>query len=214
MPNLKNAQHWLDRNRPPRVQITYDVQDNGAMVKAELPFVVGVLADLQGDADPNSPPKPLRDRKFTLIDQDSFNDVFDKIGPRLELDLSQADAELGTVTINLTDKDKSVGMKGFEPARVAGKIKPINDLLEDRKKLVGLLARLSVNPELSARLGILLAVDETRKALEADVAPAAPAGSSTATAAGPGTAQETTAKPGGEHDSTAPNQAPAHPEAK
>jgi type VI secretion system protein ImpB len=174
MPNLQTAQHWLGRNRPPRVQITYDVQDNGAMVKEELPFVVGVLADLQGHADPNSPTKPFRDRKFTLIDQDSFDDVFAKIGPQLVLDLSKANppetGAWGPVTLKFT------AMKDFEPSAIAKQVKPINDLLEERKKLVELLARLAVNPVLSTKLGNLLAVPVQRQALETDVAPPPPAG--------------------------------------
>ena len=67
-----SMQHKLDRVRRPRVQITYDVETNGAMEKKELPFVVGVLADLSGQ--PKEPLRPMKDRKFVAIDRYNFND--------------------------------------------------------------------------------------------------------------------------------------------
>lgn len=69
----ESLQHKLDRVRRPRVQITYDVETNGAMVKTELPFVVGVMADLSGQ--PAQPLPGMKDRKFVNIDRDNFNDV-------------------------------------------------------------------------------------------------------------------------------------------
>ena len=69
----ESLQHKLDRVRRPRVQITYDVETGGAMQKVELPFVVGVMADLSGQ--PKEALKPLKDRKFVPIDRDNFNDV-------------------------------------------------------------------------------------------------------------------------------------------
>src|SRR5438876_2326939 len=77
----ESLQHKLDRVRRPRVQITYDVETGGAMKKVELPFVVGVLADLSGQ--PKQPLKPLKERKAVFLDRDNFNDVLAKAGPRL-----------------------------------------------------------------------------------------------------------------------------------
>jgi type VI secretion system protein ImpB len=151
MPNLKTAQHWLDRNRRPRVQITYDVDDDGATVKTELPFIVGVLADFRGDSDPNG--KQLRDRKFVRIDQDSFTDVLQKIGPSLTLDFSgegEPNPELGKFTLKFNS------MKDFEPFGVANQVPAIKKLFYERKQLVELLARLSLNPALSTQLGTQL----------------------------------------------------------
>ncbi|HZN05808.1 MAG TPA: type VI secretion system contractile sheath small subunit [Pyrinomonadaceae bacterium] len=80
----ESTQHKLDRIRPPRVQITYDVETRGSFVKMELPFVVGILADLSGNvSDPNR--VPLRDRKYIEIDRDNFNEVMKSIGPKLEI---------------------------------------------------------------------------------------------------------------------------------
>src|SRR5438105_15193151 len=79
----ESTQHKLDRVRRPRVQITYDVETGGAAQKVELPFVVGVLADLSGY--PKDPLKPLKDRKAVYIDRDNFNDVLSKATPRVAM---------------------------------------------------------------------------------------------------------------------------------
>src|SRR6185436_17073036 len=79
----ESTQHKLDRVRRPRVQITYDVETGGAMKKTELPFVVGVLADLSGQ--PKQALQPLKERKAVFIDRDNFNDVMTKAGTRLAL---------------------------------------------------------------------------------------------------------------------------------
>src|SRR5207302_8709801 len=79
----ESLQHKLDRVRRPRVQITYDVETNGAMQKVELPFVVGVLADLSGQ--PKDPLRPLKDRKVVTVDRDNFNDVLARSGARVAM---------------------------------------------------------------------------------------------------------------------------------
>ena len=76
-----SLQKWVGRNRPPRVQITYDVEIGDAIEKKELPFVVGLLADLSGD-QVDAKPK-LRDRRFVEIDRDNFNEVMVKISPKV-----------------------------------------------------------------------------------------------------------------------------------
>src|SRR5260370_967141 len=76
----ESLQHKLDRVRRPRVQITYDVETNGALQKTELPFVVGVLADLSGA--PKDPLRPIKDRKMVQIDRDNFNGVLATSAPR------------------------------------------------------------------------------------------------------------------------------------
>src|SRR5271167_4443718 len=81
----ESIQHKLDRVRPPRVQITYDVQIGDAFEVKELPLVMGVLADLSGDLPDGTIAPKLRERKFVEIDRDSFKDIFGKIKPRLLL---------------------------------------------------------------------------------------------------------------------------------
>jgi type VI secretion system protein ImpB len=85
----ESTQHKLDRIRPPRVQITYDVETRGSFVKKELPFVVGIMADLstkggQMSADGKTP-IPLRDKKYMEIDRDNFNDIMKSLKPTVAL---------------------------------------------------------------------------------------------------------------------------------
>ena len=92
MPRDESLQHKLDRVRPPRVQITYDVQVGNAQIKKEPPFVVGVLADLTGHPDPDQEPLPdLKDekRKFVEINRDNFDRVMGGIKPREEIGVSR-----------------------------------------------------------------------------------------------------------------------------
>ena len=109
---MSSIQHKLDRVRRPRVQITYDVETNGAMQKMELPFVVGVLADLSGQ--PKEPLKPLKERKVVNIDRDNFNDVLAKATPRVAMKvqnkLTGEDTKLA-VELNFKRIDD------FEPAK-------------------------------------------------------------------------------------------------
>jgi type VI secretion system protein ImpB len=153
----ESLQHKLDRVRRPRVQITYDVETNGAMQKVELPFVVGVLADLSGN--PKDPPKPLKDRKMVQIDRDNFNDVLAKTAPRLAF----------RVQNRLTDEDTKLAVElnfkhidDFEPARVAEQIPALRELLQMRQKLNQLLSKMEGNDKLEALLSDVL--NNTEKA--------------------------------------------------
>src|SRR5438105_8970326 len=108
----ESMQHKLDRVRRPRVHITYDVHTGGAMKKVELPFVVGVLADLSGQ--PKTALRPLKDRKAVFIDRDNFNDVLARSEARLTMrvpnKLTDANSKLA---IELNFKH----MNDFEPAQ-------------------------------------------------------------------------------------------------
>src|SRR5215831_11426052 len=95
----ESLQHKLDRVRRPRVQITYDVETGGAMRTIELPFVVGVLADLSGK--PKEPLKPLKERKAVMIDRDNFNDVLAKATPRVAMKVQN----------KLTDEDTKLAVE-------------------------------------------------------------------------------------------------------
>jgi type VI secretion system protein ImpB len=141
-------QHKLDRVRRPRVQITYDVETNGAMVKTELPFVVGVMADLSGQ--PKEALRGLKDRKFVNIDRDNFNDVLAKAAPRLALKVQN----------KLTDDDSKLAvelnfrhMDDFSPARVAEQVAPLKELLNMRQQLMQLLSKMEGNDKLEQLLG-------------------------------------------------------------
>jgi type VI secretion system protein ImpB len=155
----ESMQHKLDRVRRPRVQITYDVETNGAMEKKELPFVVGVMADLSGQ--PKEGLRPLKERKFVPIDRDNFNDVLEKATPRLAMKVQNRLTEEDTkLAVELNFKS----MDDFEPGRVAEQIGPLNELLEMRQRLTELLAKMEGNDKLDKLLSDVLG--NTEKAME------------------------------------------------
>jgi len=157
----ESLQHKLDRVRRPRVQITYDVETNGAMQKTELPFVVGVIADLSGQ--PKDALRPLKERKFTSIDRDNFNDVLERSAPRVAMKVEnkltgEGDSKLA-VELNFKHIDD------FEPARVAEQVGPLKELLDMRQKLTQLLAKMEGNDKLEALLTDVLGNTEKAMAL-------------------------------------------------
>jgi type VI secretion system protein ImpB len=143
----ESTQHKLDRVRSPRVHITYDVEIGDAIEMKELPFVMGVLADLSGK--PDEPLPRLRDRKFVEIDRDNFNEVMKGMKPRLAF----------RVDNKLTDDDTKLGVElrfqnidDFSPERVAEQVEPLKKLIEVRQQLKGLLAKTDGNDRLAERL--------------------------------------------------------------
>src|SRR5437773_512094 len=147
----ESAQHKLDRVRRPRVHITYDVETGGAMKAVELPFVVGVLADLS--AQPKEALKPLKERKAVFIDRDNFNKVLAQSGARLALrvpnKLTDPNSKLA-VELNFKNMDD------FGPARVAEQIGPLKQLLDMRHELTQLLNRMEGNDKLEQLLADVL----------------------------------------------------------
>src|SRR5260370_2116477 len=140
----ESLQKKIGRVRPPRVQITYDVQGGDAIEKRDLPFVVGVLADLSGM--PNKALPPIAKRKFVAIDRDNVNDVMKKIGPRLAFKVPNRLNEDDT-KINVELNFES--MEDFQPARIAQQITPLRKLLELRTSLANLRASLIGNEKLA-----------------------------------------------------------------
>jgi type VI secretion system protein ImpB len=139
----ESQQKKLSRVRPPRVQITYDVQVGDAIEKRDIPFVVGVLADLSGM--PEKPLPPIAKRKFVSIDRDNVNDVMKKIGPRLAFKVPNRLSEDDT-KLNVELRFES--MDDFQPARVAQQITPLRKLLELRNSLANLRSSLIGNDKL------------------------------------------------------------------
>src|SRR5207253_4480364 len=129
----ESLQHKLDRVRRPRVQITYDVETGGAMEKVELPFVVGVMADLSGQ--PKEALRPMKERKFVPIDRDNFNDVLAKATPRLAMKVqNKLTGDDSKLAVELNFKS----MEDFEPARVASQVAPLKELMDMRGRLTNL----------------------------------------------------------------------------
>lgn len=157
---MSSVQHKLDRVRRPRVQITYDVETNGAMRKVELPFVVGVLADLSGQ--PAQPLRPLKERKAVAIDRDNFDDVLAKATPRVAMKVPNRLTDENT---NLAVELNFKSIEDFEPARVAEQIAPLKQLLEMRLKLTQMLSKMEGNDKLEQLLADVLTNTEKAKEL-------------------------------------------------
>lgn len=157
----ESLQSKLDRVRKPRVQIKYEVEENGAMVMKELPFVVGVLADLSGKSD--KPLPPLRDRKFVNIDRDTFDEVLAGMAPRLAFRVD--DKMTGTEGQEIAVELRFKSYDDFSPANVAKQVEPLRKLLETRGKLKDLLNRMDGNDKLEAQLNEIIKNTETRDQL-------------------------------------------------
>jgi type VI secretion system protein ImpB len=139
----ESLQKKVGRVRPPRVQITYDVQVGDAIEKRDLPFVVGVLADLSGM--PEKPLPPISKRKFVSIDRDNVNDVMKKIGPRLAFKVPN---RLNEDDTKLNVELRFESMDDFQPAKVVQQITPLRKLLELRNSLANLRSSLIGNEKL------------------------------------------------------------------
>lgn len=156
----ESQQQKLSRIRRPRVHISYDVETNGAMQKVELPFVVGIMADLSGQ--PKDPLPPLKERKFVNIDRDNFNDVLAKAAPRLGLRVAnKLTGQEGNLGIELNFKH----IDDFEPDRVAAQVPALKELLDMRLRLGQLLTKLEGNDKLEQMLTDILGNTEKAMAL-------------------------------------------------
>jgi type VI secretion system protein ImpB len=154
----ESTQHKLDRVRPPRVHITYDVEIGGAIELKELPFVVGVLGDFTGQ--PEQPLPKLKDRKFTEVNPDNFDAVLAGMKPHLALSVENKlseDPEAANLKVDLHFNS----MEDFEPENVARQVKPLKELLDLRTRLSDLRGSLQGNDKLEELL--LEAVGNTEK---------------------------------------------------
>lgn len=128
-----SSQKFIARNRAPRVQIEYDVELYGAEKKVQLPFVMGVLADLSGK--PADPLAPVADRKFLEIDVDNFDSRMRAMKPRVAFQVPNTLTGEGNMSVDITFDS----MDDFSPAAIAGKVDALNKLLEARKQLSNLI---------------------------------------------------------------------------
>jgi len=128
-----SSQKFIARNRAPRVQIEYDVEVYGAQKKIELPFVMGVMADLSGK--PAEPLAPVADRKYLEIDVDNFDDRMKACKPRVAFQVPNTLTGEGNLAVELSFQS----MDDFSPAAVARKVDALNKLLTARTELSNLL---------------------------------------------------------------------------
>lgn len=155
----ESVQKKLERVRPPRVHITYDVEVGDAIEVKELPFVMGIFADLSGQ--PTEPLPKLKDRRFVEITPDNFDSVLDSFKPHLSLEVDNKlseESDAGKIRVDLDFKS----LDDFTPANVARNVKPLKELLDLRQKLGDLRGALQGNDKLDDLL--MEAVGNTQKA--------------------------------------------------
>jgi type VI secretion system protein ImpB len=128
-----SSQKFIARNRAPRVQIEYDVEVYGAQKKVQIPFVMGVLADLSGDA--KEPLPGVDERKFANIDVDNFDERMKSMKPRVAVSVPNTLTGEGNLQVDMTFES----MDDFSPAAVARKVDALNKLLEARTQLSNLI---------------------------------------------------------------------------
>ena len=166
----ESTQKKLSRIRPPRVQITYDVEIGDAIQMKELPFVMGIMADLSGKPEEALP--KLKERKFVEIDRDNFNDVLESINPRLAY---RVDNKLADDDSKLNVELRFKHIDDFHPDQVVKQVEPLKKLFEARQKLQDLLAKLDGNDDLDALLQEVAANTDDLQALQKQVEEARPA---------------------------------------
>src|SRR5215470_6316796 len=138
------------RVRPPRVHITYEVETGGALVLKEIPFVMGVIADLSGQPAEALP--KLKDRKFVEIDRDNFDEVLKSAKPRLAL---RVDNTLKGDGSELAVELKFEKLADFRPENVVKQVEPLAKLQDVRNQLKDLLGRLEGNDRLEELLNAI-----------------------------------------------------------
>lgn len=160
----ESFQKRRNRQRRTRVNIAYDVHTGNAIEKKELPFIMGVVADLAGDGADDLP--DLVERKFVEIGPENFDKVLKAQGARLTYSvdnkLSEEGGKLG-VELHFDNFDD------FTPDRVAQQVEPLRDLLEKRKKLADLRGKLASNYKLDKRLQDIIADDDARSKLKSEI---------------------------------------------
>ncbi|MGJ7530161.1 type VI secretion system contractile sheath small subunit [Variovorax sp. GB1P17] len=155
-----SLQKWVGRNRPPRVQITYDVEIGDAVEKKELPLVVGLLADLSGQ--PVQPLPKLKERRFVEVDRDNFDEVLGNIAPHLDLSVPDTMKGDGNLKIELDFKE----FGDFHPESIVRQVPRLAKLLEARQQLRDLLAKLDGNDELDDLLESVVQNSEDLKTVQ------------------------------------------------
>lgn len=160
----ESFQKRRNRQRPTRVNISYDVEVGDAIVKKEIPFIMGVLADLSGDGASELP--DLKDRKFVEIGPENFDKVMRSSNAKLAF----------SVDNKLTDKGGKLGVnlkfeefEDFSPARVAEQVEPLKELLAKRKQLTDLKGKLTTNFKLDQALQSALGNEENMKRLKSEL---------------------------------------------
>lgn len=161
---MESIHSKLSRVRKPRVHITYDVETEGAAVKKELPFVVGVMGDFAGHN--TEALKPLKDRRFVQIDRDNFDEVLKRMNPKLNFKVENKLAGDGS-EFNVELQFKS--MQDFEPAAIVKQVEPLDKLMATRNKLRDLMTKIDRSEDLENILERVLNNNEDLQKLAQDL---------------------------------------------
>ena len=162
-----SGQKFIARNRAPRVQIEYDLELYGATKATEIPFVMGIMADLSGKPEEALP--GVGERKFTNIDVDNFDDVLKKAKPRVAFQVPNTLTGEGNLSVDITFED----MEDFSPAAVAKKVDALNKLLTARTELSNLLSYMDGKSNAEELIARILSDPELLKSLAASAKPEA-----------------------------------------
>lgn len=151
MSKKESVQKRLQRVRPPRVQLTYDVEIGDAVEQKELPFVVGVVGDFAGQS--LQAQGKIRDRKFVTLDLDNFDDVMAGVAPRATYRVNnRLSGEGGELAVDLGFE----AFEDFRPEAVVQQVEPLRKLMEARSRLADLRNKLAGNERLEDLLGEVL----------------------------------------------------------
>jgi len=160
MPKKESLQHKIDRVRPPRVQITYDVEVGGAIELKELPFVLGVMGDFVGKSE--EPLPAFKNRKLVEVDPDNFNQVLAGMKPRLAYTIdNKLQDDGGKLGVELKFND----IEDFEPDQIVQQVEPLRKLVEARQKLSDLRSKMDGNEKLETMLEDIIASADKQKEL-------------------------------------------------
>lgn len=135
MASNNSSQKFIGKNRAPRVQVEYDVELYGAEKKVNLPFVMGVMADLSGKSEVTKDQR-VEDKKFLDIDADNFDDRMKSIKPRVAFNVPNVMTGEGNLAVDVSFES----MDDFSPDKVAEKVDGVKELLEARRQLSNLLS--------------------------------------------------------------------------
>lgn len=157
-----STQHLLDKVRKPRVHITYDVQIGDAIEKKELPFVIGILANLSGMSEEKLP--KLKDRNFVFVDSDNLEEVFASSNPRIKFDVKDVinAGSSGTLSIDLKMKT----LDDFSPINLVKAVPELSAIYQEKVMMKDLLGKLEGNELLRDILKLIAEDDDTRNNLK------------------------------------------------
>jgi type VI secretion system protein ImpB len=146
----QSGQKFIKQNRPPRVQIEYDVELEGAQKKVDLPFVMGVMGDLSGN--PQEPLEDVATRKFLEIDNDNFDKRMKAVKPRIAITVPNTLTKEGNLSVDMTFQS----MEDFSPERIAENVPALNELMKQRRQLHALKTRIDGKAPVEEVLGRIL----------------------------------------------------------